>query len=132
MQADNNRKELMKYRMENAEERLNAAKLLYESGNYKDAISRSYYAMFTAIRGLLANDAVDFSKHSGVIAYFQKEYIKSGKIDKIYSKYVSEAFQIRNNVDYADFYIVSRSDAEEQIKHTEELIRVINEYLKKL
>ena len=52
--------------------------------------------------------------------------------DKIYSKYVSQAFQIRNNVDYEDFYIVSRSDAEEQIKHTEELIRVINEYLKKL
>ena len=52
--------------------------------------------------------------------------------DKIYSKYVSEAFQIRNNVDYADFYIVSRSDAEEQIKHTEELIRVIREYLKML
>lgn len=49
-----NRKELMKYRLEMAEERLHSSKVLLEAGSYKDSIGRSYYAMFTAVRALLA------------------------------------------------------------------------------
>ena len=102
-----NRKELMKYRLEMAEERLHSSKVLLEAGSYKDSIGRSYYAMFTAVRALLAMEGQDFSKHAGVIAYFQKEFVKTGKVDRKYSKYISQAFQIRNNTDYADFFIVS-------------------------
>lgn len=69
--------------------------------------------MFSGIRALLAMDEMDFSKHAGVISYFQKEYIKSGKIEKKYSKYISSAFQVRNNCDYADFFLVSKADAQE-------------------
>ncbi len=125
----NNRTELMRYRLNSAKERLDAAKTLYEAGEYKDAISRSYYAMFTAVRGLLAMDAVDFSKHAGVISYFQKEYIKSGRLERKYSRYLTAAFQIRNNADYADFYIVSKNDVEEQIQHASELIAAITDYV---
>ena len=109
-----NRKELMKYRLEMAEERLHSSKVLLEAGSYKDSIGRSYYAMFTAVRALLAMEGQDFSKHAGVIAYFQKEFVKTGKVDRKYSKYISQAFQIRNNTDYADFFIVSAQDAKEQ------------------
>lgn len=70
---------LMKYRIDNAREKLESAKLLLDARKYRDSIGRSYYAIFTAVRAVLANDKVDFSKHSGVIAYFQKEYIKTGK-----------------------------------------------------
>ena len=70
--------------------------------------------MFTAVRALPAIEGQDFAKHAGVIAYFQKEYIKTGKFDKKFSKYISQAFQIRNNVDYADFFLVSAEDAREQ------------------
>ena len=44
---------------------------------------------------MLPKNRKGFSKHSGVIAYFQKEYIKSGKIEKKYSKYINQAFQIK-------------------------------------
>lgn len=46
----------------------------------KDSIGRSYYAMFSAVRAILALDGVDYSKHAGVISYFQREYVKSGII----------------------------------------------------
>ena len=104
----------MKYRLQTAKERLHSSELLLKDRSYKDSINRSYYAMFTAVRALLAIDGQDFSKHSGVISYFQKEYIKTEEIEKKYSKYISQAFQIRNNVDYADFFIVSEQDAKEQ------------------
>lgn len=123
------RKELMRYRLEMAEERLKSSKVLLDAGSYKDSIGRSYYAMFTAVRALLAVEGQDFSKHAGVIAYFQKEYIKSGKIEKKYSKYISQAFQIRNNTDYADFFIVSMQDAQEQYEKAKEFFEMIKAYL---
>lgn len=76
----NNRKELMMYRLAGAREKLDFSKLLLDNGNYKDSIGRSYYAMFSAVRAILALDGVDYSKHAGVISYFQREYVKSGII----------------------------------------------------
>lgn len=124
-----NRTTLMQHRLDSAEEKLASAKILLDNGNFKDSIGRSYYAMFTSVRALLAQEGVDFSKHAGVIAYFQKEYIKTGILDVKYSKYISQAFQVRNNADYADFYIVSKLDAEEQYTKAEEFYRMIKEYL---
>lgn len=103
----------MQYRLEMAKERLHSSEILLKDGSYKDSIGRSYYAMFTSVRALLAMEGQDFSKHAGVIAYFQKEFVKTEKFDKKYSKYISQAFQIRNNTDYADFFIVSMQDAKE-------------------
>ena len=121
-----NREELKVYRLEMAKERLHSSKILLEAGSYKDSIGRSYYAMFTAVRALLAVEGQDFSK----LAYFQKEYVKTGKFDKKYSKYISQAFQIRNNTDYADFFLVSLQDAKEQYDRAEEFVKVIEEFLK--
>ena len=124
-----NRKELMQYRLEMAKERLHSSEILLKDGSYKDSIGRSYYAMFTSVRALLAMEGQDFSKHAGVLAYFQKEFVKTGKFDKKYSKYISQAFQIRNNTDYADFFIVSMQDAKEQYDKAKEFLEVIEKYI---
>ena len=126
---ENNREDLVKYRLESAEERLQSAKILLDAKSLKDSVGRSYYSMFTAVRALLARDGVDFSKHAGVISYFQKEYVKTGKFDTKYSKYLSQAFQIRNNTDYADFYIVSEKDAAEQYEKAKSFNEAIQKYL---
>lgn len=122
---------LTEYRLANAREKLESAKLLLDEGKYKDSIGRSYYAIFTSLRAVLSKDGVDFSKHAGVIAYFQKEYIKTGIFDKKYSKYVQTAFQIRNSCDYDDFFIASKQDAEEQYQKAAELYEVIKVFLEK-
>lgn len=121
--------ELVKYRLESARERLRSSQLLLEAGQYKDSIGRSYYAIFTAVRAVLATNEVDFSKHSGVISYFQKEFIKTGKFDIKYSKILQNAFQIRNTCDYDDFYIATKNDAEEQYKNAEEMLITIERFL---
>ncbi len=60
---------------------------------------------------------------------FQKEYIKTGKFHIKYSKYVQQAFQIRNSCDYDDFYIASREEAEEQYNRAEELLKEVKKFL---
>lgn len=122
--------DLVQYRLSSAKERLESARLLLEAGQYKDSIGRSYYAIFTAVRAVLARDQVDFSKHAGVIAYFQREYIKATIFDIKYSKILQRAFQIRNNCDYDDFFIVSKEDATEQYKNAVDMVQAIETYIK--
>ena len=122
--------DLIQYRLSSAKEKLTSAKLLLEAGLYKDSVGRSYYAIFSAIRAILAIRKVDFSKHAGVIAYFQKEFIKTEIFDRKYSKYLQQAFQIRNSCDYDDFFIISKQDAEEQYERAAELFIIIEEYIK--
>ena len=55
---------LTEYRLANAKEKLESAKLLLDAGKYKDSIGRSYYAIFTSLRAVLSKDGVDFSKHA--------------------------------------------------------------------
>lgn len=121
--------DLVQYRIDVAKEKLKSAKILLNAGQYKDSIGRSYYALFSAVRAVLAKDQVDFSKHAGVIAYFQKNYIKTEIFERKYSKYLTGAFQIRNSCDYDDFYIVSKANAEEQYRKVDEMISVIIDYL---
>lgn len=124
--------DLIQYRLASANEKLISAKLLLDAGQYKDSVGRSYYAVFSSIRAVLAIRQIDFSKHAGVIAYFQKEFIKTQIFHKKYSKYLQQAFQIRNSCDYDDFFIVSKQDAEEQYERAKELLAVIEDYIKKL
>lgn len=120
---------LVNYRINSAKDKINASKLLLEAGFFKDSVSKSYYAMFNAVRALLASRDVDFTKHAGVISYFQREYIKTGIFDKKYSNYMAKAFEARNNSDYDDFFIVTKSDAIVQYDRAVELQKVIEEYL---
>lgn len=123
---------LAQYRLNNAADKLESAKLLLDAGKYKDSIGRSYYAIFSAVRAVLAKDKVDFSKHAGVISYFQREYVKTELFDKKYSKYLQSAFQIRNSCDYDDFFIVSKQDADEQYQRASEFYQAIKKYLEEL
>lgn len=62
------KKTLSKYRLEDSKEKLESAKILLKSKKYKDSVSRSYYAMLSVARALLATRGLGSSKHSGVIS----------------------------------------------------------------
>lgn len=53
-------------RLELAEERLKTAKHNLEFGDYKAAANRLYYAIFSAMRAVLALDGFDSKKHFGI------------------------------------------------------------------
>ena len=71
------RKALSQVRMEHAVECLSAARSLLEVGGYKSAANRSYYAVFHAMRAVLAFDEIDMKHHSGIISEFRRRYIKT-------------------------------------------------------
>ena len=88
---------------------LETAKLAKDNDDYFSANNRLYYALFHAIRSVLALDKVDFKKHSNVLGYFNKYYIATNIFDKSFGKLIASASIIRNNSDYEDFYLINCS-----------------------
>ena len=127
---DNNEiKALSEYRLNQAKENIVEAEALYGINRYKGASNRAYYAIFHAIKSLLALEEVDFKKHSSVIAYFNKEYISNEIFPKELGKRISEARFYREKSDYVDFYIITKEECESQIETAKETISCIEEYL---
>lgn len=126
---ENSMIELSKYRFESSKEDLFDAKLMYENGRYKNALNRGYYAIFHAIRAVNALDGFDSSKHSGVIAHFNQEYVKTGIFSKEISKIIKEASENREKADYLDFYVASKEEAQKQLVRAEKAIELVQQYL---
>lgn len=126
---DKEKYDLAVYRLEKAEICLNDAKLLLENNSLTASSNRAYYAIFHGARAVLAIDGEDRKRHSGVISYFQEHYIKNGVFEKIYSYILQNAFEIRQEADYEDFYVISRSEAVQQVENAEKFLSRIKEYI---
>lgn len=122
-------KELAGYRMKRAEEMLDAASGNLEIGQYKTSLNRSYYAIFHAMRAANILKGFDSSKHSGVIAFFNKEYLKENILDRNLSVIIKNSAFLREKSDYDDFYIASRKEAEKQLKDAQVFLKAVEKYL---
>lgn len=123
-------KDLSCYRLNQAKEMLKAAEENLKIMQYKTSLNRSYYAVFHAIRAVNILDEYDSAKHSGVIAHFNQEYIKTGKIDKEMSKIIKKTYFLREKSDYDDFFVAVKKDVEEQLKNAKQFVDVIDDFLK--
>ena len=93
------------------------------------AIDRSYHAIFHSIRAVNALDNFDASKHSSVIAHFNQFYVHTGELDREIYKLIDSAYRIREKCDFSDFFTVSESDSENQLKHAQYFVNTVDIYL---
>ena len=126
---DKERADLAIYRLETAKQCIISAKALIEISDYKGAANRTYYAVFHCMRSVLALCSIDFSKHSAVGAHFRKEYIKTGIFDVSMSDIISEAFDIRSDSDYNDYFVISKKEVEEQILNARYFYDKVEKYV---
>ena len=128
--TNGNEKNLAQYRIEQARECLDVAIKTLDS-SFKNSVNRSYYCIFHAMRAVLALDRFDSKKHTGIINEFRRKYIKPGVFPKHYSDILRKAFQIRNESDYEDFYVVAVSEARGQIDNAKEFLEAVEKYIAK-
>lgn len=120
---------LSKHRFVQAKRSLASAKILIDNGDFEGAANRTYYAVFHALRSVLALDKKDFSKHAGVISYFRREYIKRGIFPVEASVIIGDAFDIRSDSDYDDYYEVTETEIRSLLASVEKLLGWIKKYL---
>lgn len=82
------------------------------------------------MRSVRILDGIDMKHHSGIISEFRRLYIKSGIFDVKLSEIISLLFDARTESDYDDFYVVLKSEAEQQVQNAEIFVIDVGEYLK--
>jgi len=127
MQPNRTPKDLAVFRLQQAKECLQDARV--PGVSFKNAANRSYYCIFDAMRAVLAFDRFDSRKHSGVISAFRKDYIRTGIFPKGFSEIIDNAFDIRLESDYEDFYLVSKADVAAQIESAEKFLEAVEKYV---
>ncbi|GHU64737.1 DNA-binding protein [Clostridia bacterium] len=123
--------ELAKYRIEKAEECYRDAVVARDNGSYGNAANRSYYCFFHSMRAVLALNEFDSKKHPGIIAAFNRLYIKENVFPPTFSEIAKLAFNVRGKSDYDDFYIVSKESVDTQIANAKIFLDAIKTYVEK-
>jgi len=117
------------YRLERAKQDLSDAEFSYSNNRFLNANNRAYYAIFHAIRAVLALEKKDFKRHKDVLAYFNQYYIKTEIFPKMISKKISGASKVREDSDYDDEFEPSAEETKIQIDTARELIDLVEKYL---
>ncbi|MBU1152437.1 HEPN domain-containing protein [bacterium] len=131
MSLEQEKIDLARYRLSKADERIKAACGMLDLSLYADAIGRSYYAIFTSTRALLALLGLDSEKHSGIISFFNRYWVKTGIMPKESSVIIADAKRDREASDYSDYVEFTCEEAEAQLAQAKEFIRQTREVVEK-
>ena len=92
--------EVLRAMLAKADEMLSSANRDVAAGDYGDAASRAYYAVFHAISAALAGRGLSFSSHSQTIGAFNREFVKTGVFPPETSRRLQRLFEDRQIADY--------------------------------
>lgn len=120
---------LIRYRLEQADESLREAGLLARAGAYRGAVNRAYYAMFYAALALLTSRQLSASKHSQVIATFDREFVKPGLLPKALSRSFHLAFERRQVYDYGELISLDQETTTATVTDASQFVDAIRTYL---
>lgn len=125
------RKEFARLRIKLAKDKLDSARILFEAGKYRDAVSRAYYAMFYAVKAVLIFQKEEPRTHTGTTLLWRKYFVKTGIVDKNYSKMLSVVQEARTDADYREKIKITKEDAQDAIKSAEVFVKKMDELMKK-
>jgi uncharacterized protein (UPF0332 family) len=116
---------LLDYRLNQADETLaDAEQMLQLDMSPRSIVNRAYYAAFYTVLALFirTNMRVQTSRHSGVIAIFDKEFVHTGKIEKTFSRILHDLFDARQEFDYKELVNPTVEEAAERVRMAKDFV----------
>ena len=127
---DKKTKTLISGYIEKSKEKLKTAKNLFKLSLYDDAVSRAYYSAFHAAQAALLAEGLNASTHQGLIGLFSLHFIKSGKIDKRFGKFLAELKDDRERGDYEIYSNLDKQAAARSIREADLFFKEVASLLK--
>ena len=123
--------ELVCYRLRQAEESLDEAELLFnERKSPRSVINRVYYSMFYSVLAIMVFEKYLSSKHSGILSYFNTNFVKNGFFSKELGKYLNKAFELRIRGDYREQVELTYEQVEPFLNGAKTFLEKVKDYLK--
>ncbi len=94
--------DVIQYRLARAHETLDEARLMADAGHWNTCVNRLYYACFYAASALPLHKGLASAKHSGVRAFLNQHFVKTGIIEQSLGALYNELFDSRHEGDYRD------------------------------
>ncbi|MFH0730641.1 MAG: HEPN domain-containing protein [Pseudomonadota bacterium] len=132
MIADDKKKALVQYRLQQAQESLEEAHYLFNGGkSLRSVVNRLYYGMFYAVLALLIYEPYTSSKHSGVLAYFNRHFVKGGFFSDPMGRALNKAFELRQRGDYREYFELTKDQVEPLLDNAMQFLVAARTYLNK-
>jgi len=124
-------KELINYRIARAKEAIEEVDILIKSKKFNAAATRIYYGVFYITNALLLMDNFPTSKHSQIIGYFNKNYVKERIINPKIGRFLNRAYELRTRSDYGEFIEYSEPEINSYFKEMKDFIYSVENIINK-
>ena len=98
---------------------------MIEKGLLVPAVNRLYYACFYAVSALLYTAGLASSRHSGVMALFEKQFVKTGEVPAEQGRFYRALFGRRQRGDYDDLVAFDPAEVEQWLRGTAEFVATV-------
>lgn len=124
--------QLSRYRLKQAAESIDEAVcLLSGKESPRSIINRAYYAMFYSVLALIVFEPYSSSKHSGVLSYFNKKFIKEGIFSEELGRSINKAFELRQEGDYREYVELTYEQVKPFMEEARVFVQKVKDYLEK-
>lgn len=129
MISQDERQSLIEYRLNQARNTIDEVGTLIEANLLNVAVNRIYYGMFYCLNALALKYEFESSKHSQLMGWFNREFIKTGLIDIHYGKILRDAFKNRNEGDYMPFVEFELNEVLERKTEMKEFVKALTLFI---
>lgn len=119
------RTDIVRYRMENARNTLSEVEFQINNGFYNTAVNRMYYACYYAVCALLIANKIQTKSHDGARQMFSLHFVKTGIVSKEYGRFYSNLFEERTTGDYEDLFDHDLASCEELYPMVKEFVATL-------
>lgn len=112
-----------------AEDKLKTARIDFANGQYDDAVSRAYYAVYHMMTAALFSRDQVYSSHAQTIGAFNRDFVKTGTFPKEFTRMIQGLFEDRQAGDYDVVWRIDQVTAQTDIAHAETICSSVEAYL---
>ena len=123
--TDEQRRDIVRYRMENAQKMLSEVESHRENGFYNTAVNRMYYACYYAATAMLISMGIEVKSHDGVRLNLGKYVVMEGRLSPELGRFYSRLFSKRSTGDYDDFINHTLATVDELLPQARQLISTL-------
>jgi uncharacterized protein (UPF0332 family) len=132
MTEEEARARIVRYWWERAHASLIAAHREAAAGDHILAINRAYYALFYAVSTLLLEEGRQFKRHSGVRTAFNRDFVRTGRVEERDGDLYNQLFDDRQVGDYVALTEFDAEYVQEKIEACETFLTHLRPLLRSL
>ena len=125
----NELQELINYRIQQAYDTLKEVEFQIENNFLSIAVNRIYYGMFYMLLALALKCGFKTSKHSQLLGWFNREFVKTEKIDREIGKIIHKAFEDRTDSDYGIFIKFEKEEVLQKLNDMKIFLSELNKLI---